>query len=169
MVNNPQAHSPASARHTIDSVASPRSKNARPIFHTALPHPPSFCKDCGVVISGGRNRCATCANSLNTSGLINAAEQGRIAAQSEQAQIRRAATQRRQAAARNRWRPSDLPAWLSEKVYLAQIQPRLKVITLSVLASKLRISIPYAVDVRSARRVPHPRHWQTLAQLVGFS
>jgi hypothetical protein len=37
------------------------------------------------------------------------------------------------------------------------------------MASKLRISIPYAVQVRSARRVPHPRHWETLAHLVGIS
>jgi hypothetical protein len=37
------------------------------------------------------------------------------------------------------------------------------------LSSKLGISIPYAVDIRSARRIPHPRHWQTLARLVGIS
>ena len=28
-------------------------------------------------------------------------------------------------------------------------------------------SIPYASAIRSGRRVPHPRHWQALAQLVG--
>jgi hypothetical protein len=66
-------------------------------------------------------------------------------------------------------RATDLPDWLNEKLYIQEIQPRLKAITLSVLASKLSISIPYAVDIRSGRRVPHPRHWQTLAQLVGVS
>jgi CRISPR/Cas system-associated endonuclease Cas1 len=55
-----------------------------------------------------------------------------------------------------------------EAAYLHEIQPKLKTLTLSVLASRLGISIPYAVDVRSARRIPHPRHWETLAQLVGF-
>jgi hypothetical protein len=38
-----------------------------------------------------------------------------------------------------------------------------------VLSAKLGISIPYAVEVRSARRVPHKRHWQALAHLVGVS
>lgn len=33
----------------------------------------------------------------------------------------------------------------------------------------LSISMPYAVDVRSARRVPHQRDWETLAQLVEVS
>jgi hypothetical protein len=37
------------------------------------------------------------------------------------------------------------------------------------LSSKLGISIPYAVDIRSARRIPHRRHWELLAQLVGVS
>jgi hypothetical protein len=89
--------------------------------------------------------------------------------QSDQAQERRAETQRRHTAAKAGWQPSDLPEWLTEESYLREIQPRLKEITLSVIASKLEISIPYAVDVRSARRVPHPRHWPTLAQIVGIS
>ena len=76
-------------------------------------------------------------------------------------------TQRRHTAARTGWRASDLPAWLNKEFYVLKIQPRLTGLTLSVLASKLDISIPYAVDVRSGRRVPHPRHWLTLAQLVG--
>jgi hypothetical protein len=63
---------------------------------------------------------------------------------------------------------SDLPGWLNEELYKQEIQPRLKAITLSVLASKLNISIPYALDIRSGRRVPHPRHWQTLGQLAGI-
>jgi hypothetical protein len=78
-------------------------------------------------------------------------------------------TERRHSVAKAGWQSSDLPDWLTEEFYLREIQPRLKEITLSVLASKLKISIPYAVDVRSARRVSHPRHWQKLAQLVGFS
>jgi hypothetical protein len=102
-------------------------------------------------------------------GLVKAAEQGRIAAQSDQAQKRRAETQRRQRSAKAVWKDSDLPAWLDKEFYLRQIQPQLKGLTLSVLAAKLDISIPYAVDVRRGRRVPHPRHWQTLAELVGIS
>jgi CRISPR-associated endonuclease Cas1 len=134
---------------------------------TPPPRPDSFCKDCGAEIGRGRIRCATCSNVLNTAGLIKAARQGRIAAQSHQAQVQRSDTQRRHEAAKAGWQPSDHPAWLSDEVYHREIQPRLKGVTLSVLASTLGISIPYAVDIRSGRRVPHPRHWQALARLVG--
>jgi hypothetical protein len=54
-------------------------------------------------------------------------------------------------------------------MYRREIQPRLKGVALSALASALGISIPYAVDVRKGRRVPHPRHWLSLALLAGVS
>ena len=57
----------------------------------------------------------------------------------------------------------SLTLWLSDDFYSREIQLRLKSIALSLLASALGISIPYAVDVRKGRRVPHARHWQTLA------
>ena len=129
----------------------------------------SFCGNCGVEIGRGRKYCANCANALNTEGLIKAAHDGRVAAQSDLAQSRRAETQRGHAAAKAAWQLSELPDWLSEGGYGREIQPKLKTVALSVIATRLGISIPYAADVRSGRRVPHPRHWQTLAQLVGIS
>lgn len=116
-----------------------------------------------------RAYCARCVLELNRAGLIKAAETGRIAAQSEQAQKLRMATQRRHAAAKADWKLTDLPTWLNEGFYSSEIQPRLKQIPLSVLASTLAISMPYAVEIRSRGRVPHPRHWQVLANLVGVS
>jgi len=132
------------------------------------PRPESFCKNCGVEIGKGRTYCAPCAIELSSAGLIKAAKQGRIAAQSDQAQELRAETQRQHARAKAGWNPSDLPAWLNKNTYIREIQPQLKKITLSTLASTLGISIPYAVDVRKGRRVPHPRHWKTLARIVGL-
>jgi CRISPR-associated endonuclease Cas1 len=144
-------------------------KGSLPAAPIQPPRPASFCRDCGVEISPRRTLCAPCANVQTTAGLITAARQGRIAAQSDQAQKRRAETQRRHRSAKAGWKDSDLPAWLDRNFYIREIQPRLKGLTLSVLASKLDISIPYAVDIRRGRRVPHPRHWQTLAQLAGIS
>jgi CRISPR-associated endonuclease Cas1 len=134
-----------------------------------VPRPQSFCRECGVEIWRGGRRCANCANAVNTVGLIEAAKKGRVAAQSEVAQTRRSETQLRHRAEMDLWNSSDLPTWLNEKYYLTEVQPRLPRITLSVLSAKLGISIPYAVEVRSARRVPHKRHWQALAHLVGVS
>src|SRR5215469_5057146 len=66
----------------------------------------------------------------------------------------RAETQRRHGAAKAAWSSSDLPAWLNKEKYVREIQPKLKRLTLSVLASSLAVSIPYAVEIRSGR-VPH--------------
>jgi len=137
--------------------------------HTPPPEPESFCKNCGVQIIQGRSYCAHCSREITTAGLINAARRGRIAAQSEQAQAFRAEAQRRHHAAKAAWKASDLPTWLNEEFYRREVQPRLKGITLSVLASTLGVSITYAVHIRSGRRVPHLRHWKTLAKLVGVS
>lgn len=136
--------------------------------HAPPPRPESFCKDCGAQISPGRSYCWACGLKVSAVRLTKAAKQGRVAAQSDQAQRMRTATQIRHAAAEARWQPSELPAWLNREFYVREIQPRLKSVTLSVLASTLDISIPYAVDVRKSRRVPHQRHWGTLAELVGM-
>ena len=64
---------------------------------------------------------------------------------------------------------SSLPAWLNEETYLGKIQPLLVGVTNKVIASALGASIPYASAIRAGRRVPHPRHWQALAQVVGLS
>ena len=67
------------------------------------------------------------------------------------------------------WDPSDKPEWLDEKAYGEKIQPRLVRVTIPVISSALSVSNPYAADIRAGRHRPHPRHWQTLAQLVGVS
>src|SRR5271167_2801396 len=84
------------------------------------------------------------------------------------AQARRADTVRRQAAARQAWNPTEKPDWLDERFYREQVQPRLLAVEVASVQSALSISRPYALRIRGAQCTPHPRHWGTLASLVGI-
>jgi len=131
------------------------------------PRPASVCRNCGASTRGAQY-CRACSPMTLRENLINAAKLGRIATHTPKAEARRAATMRRQEAAKRAWKPSDLPEWLTEKVYREQIQPKLATFTVSAITSALGISKPYATDIRAGKRVPHPRHWLALAQLVGM-
>ena len=133
------------------------------------PRPPAVCRVCGVPISLRRTYCASCAVTVSKEALVKAARLGRVAAQSREAKARHAETQRRHAAAKRAWQAASLPPWLDEETYLRRIQPRLARITITVISSALGVSNPYAADIRAGQHRPHPRHWQTLAQLVGVS
>jgi CRISPR-associated endonuclease Cas1 len=85
------------------------------------------------------------------------------------AQTRRAESQRRQAAAQRAWNPNEKPDWLDETFYREQIQPRLLGIQVPTIQSVLSISEPYALRIRNARSIPHPRHWLGLARIVDVS
>jgi hypothetical protein len=133
------------------------------------PIPQNRCRGCGVVIERRGTHCASCAVPITTGRLGIAADKGRIAAQSQEAQARRSDTQRRHATGRASWQPSDQPAWLDGATYAEKIQPLLASITNSAIVSALGVSLPYAVNIRHGKRCPHPRHWVKLAELVGIS
>jgi CRISPR-associated endonuclease Cas1 len=132
------------------------------------PYPRKVCLGCGATTHGGRH-CAACGREVSRGELIESAKVGRVVAQGPKSQEKRSETQRQHRAAQQAWRSSPKPAWLNEDAYLEKIYPRLGGITISVLASTLGVSGPYAADIRAGRRRPHPRHWQTLAELVGVS
>src|SRR5271156_4588692 len=131
-------HRPATRLTQVNRREARAIESAQPAAR--LPHPESFCRECGVEIWRGGRCCANCANAVNTVGLIEAAKKGRVAAQTEVAQIRRSETQLRHRAAMDLWKSSDLPRWFNEKYYLTEIRPRLRRIALSVLSAKLDIS-----------------------------
>src|SRR5258707_286100 len=94
---------------------------------------------------------------------------GRVTAQRAEAQAKRSKTKSSHNRARLDWLPSSLPDWLNSEFYLETIQPKLASIPYRTLASTLNISLPYAGEIRSGRRLPHPRHWLTLAELAGVA
>jgi CRISPR-associated endonuclease Cas1 len=138
-----------------------------------VPRPERICVICGTPLATGLSYCRLCAVPVAIENLAAVAVAGRAAGQmtshGPEAQARRANARRRHALAKSTWHPSSLPAWLNEETYLGKIQPLLAGLTNKAVASELGSSIPYASAIRAGRRVPHPRHWQALAQLVGLS
>ena len=133
------------------------------------PRPHRICRTCGASLNRGQNHCASCAIPVSKERFVGVAQKGRVASHTHNAEARRAETQRRHAAEQKAWQPSQLPAWLDGKTYHEKIQPRLVEVTIPVISAALGISAPYATDVRAGRRVPHRRHWPTLARLVAIS
>jgi len=131
------------------------------------PKPMRICRTCGANLYRGRTHCAACAVPASKERFVEVAWRGRIASHSNQAEMSRAKTQRRNTTAIYAWKPSDLPAWLSKETYEQKIQPCLAVLTVSIISSALDVSRGYATDIRAGRRRPHPRHWLILAKLVG--
>jgi CRISPR-associated endonuclease Cas1 len=134
-----------------------------------IPKPERICRICGATLKHGRSYCASCARIESSKNMLEGAQLGRIATHTPEAEALRGATQRRQADALRAWRPSNLPKWLTQDVYKTRVRPALRSLTVSAIALALRVSLPYATDIRNGRRRPHPRHWQTLAELVGAS
>jgi CRISPR-associated endonuclease Cas1 len=132
----------------------------------APPRPVTVCRNCGKPTHGTQS-CPTCVPMASGERLIEAARLGRIAAHTEEAEALRGAAMRRHETAIRTWNPADLPEWLNESVYREQIQPRLATVTIRAIMDALQISKGYAADIRSGKRVPHPRHWKILSMLVG--
>jgi len=146
-----------------------REAKGIPHVHIAAPpRPPRLCGTCGASVTAGYQRCASCRVSVCTKELIKAAQKGRIKSHSSEAEAKRAENRRRHAAALSTWRSSDEPAWLDQNVYLQKIQPRLTEVTVPAIRTSLGVSKSYATNIRSGKLLPHPRHWQTLARLVGI-
>jgi CRISPR associated protein Cas1 len=129
---------------------------------------PSSCGECGVSIKSGFKYCRTCVPTVSRKNILKAAAIGRLMTHKPMAQARRADTQRRQNAALRAWRPSDKPNWLDKTVYLEEVVPKLRKVTVPSIMSAISVSEPYALGIRAGRRLPHPRHWVALARLAGW-
>ncbi len=148
-----------------------REAKGRPSFPSVnnAPRPQNTCRMCGTSIPAGRRFCSPCSIVSDTERMPEVARSGRIAAHSPLAEASRSATQRRNAIARWEWQRSGIAAGIDEQAYDLQIQPQLKRLTNTAIASAIGVSLYYAAEIRRGRRRPHPRHWEALAKLVGTS
>ena len=133
-----------------------------------IPKPERVCRGCGKSIRAGRSDCGKCAVEGATKRLVEAARIGRIAGHNPEALAKEGKTQRRHAEARSSWVASSQPSWLTSEIYSEKIQPRLAEVSTSAIASRIGVSRWYAAKIRQGY-CPHPRHWRTLAQIVGIS
>ena len=117
-------------------------------------------------IQDGRTNCVRCAVDDATKNMLDAAKLGRQTANSPEAQLKRANTQRQNALAQHSWKAADQPSWLTEAFYLAKVQPLVAQMSATAIARRISVSRWYAGRIREGYR-PHPRHWLVLAELVG--
>jgi CRISPR-associated endonuclease Cas1 len=148
-----------------------REAKGRPDPKVFLPRPQRACRGCGALLGSKQlDYCALCGVDVSRTNMIETAKRGRAAfLNSEKSRARLSASQKRQNAARRGWLPSSLPPWLTQSTYREMILPRLAQITVPTLARTMNVTEPYAAEVRKGRHIPHPMHFQALADLVGVS
>lgn len=141
-----------------------REAKGRPSFpKVEVQRPDRLCRVCGKKLRlRNRRFCGDCAVTLTRENF----DVGRKVAQRPESLAKRSDTQRVHKEATQNWKPADLPAWLTRDAYVKRVQPALAFVAKSQVRAALGVSEPYSSDIRSGKRVPHPRHWQALAELV---
>jgi hypothetical protein len=118
-------------------------------------------------VTTGSVYCAKCVPAFNRESMLEKAKLGRVATHSPTVGARRSATLMKQVDALRKWNPSKLPGWLDEDFYRREILPSLSKFNVKSIRKATDVSHPYATLVRRGDRMPHPRHWLTLAILTG--
>jgi hypothetical protein len=109
-----------------------------------------FASDCPLVTEFSSfstiaiRYCVHCGVDYSREQLVKLAKAGRVAAQTPEAQARRAETKRRHDLVLKDWSASSQPDWLTDEFYAQKIQPKLAEITVRALASAIDVSLPYA-------------------------
>ena len=131
------------------------------------PRAQHLCRGCGKSIRPEHTHCVSCATEGAKVRMIQAAKIGRLVSHTPKARAKQSSTRRRHARACSEWDPSTQPAWLSEDLFTNRIQPLLSTLSISTIARGIGVSRGYAGRVRDGY-VPHPRHWESLAELVSI-
>jgi CRISPR associated protein Cas1 len=157
----PGVKTPLTQRHR-------REAKAAAGVSVTIPKAMHVCRGCGSPVHRQSSECWKCAQSTRKVRIADVARMGRLASTRPGAQLKRSRTARRQAIARFSWDSSQLPSWLTREFFMKQVQPHLQRLLPSQLRSSLNVSHYYATKIRKGY-VPHPRHWNALAELAGQS
>jgi hypothetical protein len=126
--------------------------------------PEHACEECGVKIPTDKKLCFKCWKKATPANFVK----GRKLPHTPKSLARRAETQRKQRALNRAFDPATLPEWLTREFYVKQVIPALSNVPKRRIRRMLAVSEPHAARIAKGI-VPHPRHWQALAQLVGLS
>jgi CRISPR-associated protein Cas1 len=145
--------------------------NKREAKGAALVPPPikptrrdKLCPECGKTIRPESTKCASCAVHDGTKHMLNAARIGRQTANGPEAQVKWSTKARKNALAQHAWKPSDQPAWLTEKFYISKIQPVLASMSASAIAGKISVSRAGTLAASARATAPIPgtgRRWRS--------
>jgi hypothetical protein len=121
---------------------------------TTSPEQNNFCRICGTEIKPRVRYCPTCAVVAARENIAKVTHKGTEAMLSPATQAMRSETPKRHEPERKAWDAASHPAWLTEEVYRAKIQPLLKGISTSAVAKTLDFGWSYAAEVRKGRELP---------------
>lgn len=129
---------------------------------------PNVCSVCGNEVPSRNEKCRFCNADVLPQRLRRLASEGRVFSHTDKAEAKRSKTRLANHEILRKWSSSDQPSWLTARFYAEKIQPLLDPLSTTAIARNLAVSRGYATEIRRGR-VPHPRHWQTLAKLTGMS
>jgi CRISPR-associated endonuclease Cas1 len=153
-----------------------RRHTRRPVRQAVAPA--RHCETCGAELVDRRRRwCPSCAASRRGEIVAGAAKAsvaarrearaaGTDAAQSPGARAKITRTKRKRDAERRRWEAEhpDLP---DTRVFTTSILPTIRDVPLGMLAEATGLTRAYLSRVRRGLQVPHPMHWEAIAELAG--
>ena len=91
--------------------------------------------------------------------------EGRDPSHGGEAKRKRAATHAVQMRLNSEWEVNPTHV-ITEADYRAEVLPQLAGAPVRVLMEVMGASKGYAIDVRTGKKVPHPRHWRTLLDVT---
>jgi CRISPR-associated endonuclease Cas1 len=158
----------ASRRRCLPGIKTPLRRDAKDasVERVSFPKAMHICRGCGNQVHRQSAECWNCAQNTRAITIKDVAQLGRFASRQPEAEQKRVRTATRQALARSRWSTSQLPSWLTRDFFLQRINPLLATVSPSQIRSALNVSHYYATKIRKGC-IPHPRHWQRLAELAG--